>query len=85
MNFADGWHWFRVSRRTPANAISGMMVKGVTQISSIIGGNLLSWSSLSSMQHIKTLVSRGPRGDPMKKLTIVELENSSRKIRALIG
>ena len=41
MNFAVGWHWFRVSRRTRADPISGMMVKGVIQISSIIGGQFV--------------------------------------------
>ena len=41
MNFAVGWHWFKVSRRTPADAISGMMVKGVIQISSILGGQFV--------------------------------------------
>ena len=27
LNFADGWQWFRVSRKVSADAVSGMMVK----------------------------------------------------------
>ena len=42
VNFADGWQWFKVSRKIPADAILGMMVKGhVIHISSKIGGQFV--------------------------------------------